>query len=432
MELEYIKGFSITEFPFHLEKVGDLIYFEGSLMGVYTNQEKAIFIYDWADSDSDVNRWMVYQVEPQVLKNYISKEISHFQLLSNTAKDIIFIVDKRHDGSVRDCYTCSSNNLPYDYLPQNDIYFEKDDSLNLEKIISFFQLNQVEVDSSDVNYFDILKEAKKENNELINLHIKSSSRKVGYGKIYSSILGQVLSNYHSLSESTALNLFDPKGKIPKDERPRRKKGELKDIKELAELEFIYAKAASFSVFLRPIKKTVDLFDNQTSSEKISTFVFKLFEASNDLEKLKEIKGQLNESMLSSYNTFLKEIKEQDISIGIQYANPKNQYKLANSFNAKKAISILSNLNSLEYENKEEIKAKGSFKALDAISFTFKFETTEGDVYIGKFSDQLKEGIYHFNLQDFYMVTIEILEQKKSGKKKVKEKDTMVSCVVQEK
>lgn len=430
-ELKNIKGFRIGKLPLVLKKVEDLIYFEGPLMSVYSDKNSMPFIVDWADSDSEINRWMIYQVERKSLAQYINREISHFQLLNSPANDIIFIVDKKEKEFVENCIICTSNKLPYEYLPQNDIFFEQDDFIDIDKVISFFKLDELHRNADIDSHFDILEEAKKENNELINLHIKSDSRNVGPGKIYSSILGQVLTNYHNLSEATAINLFDLKEKLPPDEKTRRKKGELKNIKELAELEFIYAKAGSFSVFLRPIVKKLNLFDQQTSSERITTEVFKLFEASDDIERLKEIKSGLNQSMLTSYNTFLKEIKEQDISIGVQYANPQNEFKLSKKFNAKNAHTILSNLNSLEYEDKKEVKTKGYFKALDSITASFKFEDNEGYEYQGKFSNQLKEGIYQFNLQDYYMVTIDIIESKKSGKKKISEKEIMVSCIIEE-
>lgn len=426
-DLIHITGFNIPNLPFQLEKVGDLLYFDGPLMSIFSDSNNMAYIYDWAESNSYFNRWLVYQIDTELLSDYIYGKATHFQLLNNPQNNIIFIVDKDTEGTISNCIICSPSSLPYEYLPQNDLKFEEDDAVNLDNIIYKFNLVKKD-ESKPFQTYDILEEAKKSKNELINLHIKSKNRKVGYGKIYSSILGQVLSNYTNICFATALNIFDKKGKIPINERPRRKKGELKEINDLAELEFAYVKAASFSIFLRPIKQNIDLFDNETSSEKITKTVFNLFNASNDINKLNELKNSLNEEMLSAYNSFLKEIKTQDISIGVQYANPKNELKLEESFNAKKAQHILTNLDSLEFQKKEELKSKGCFKALDSINATFKFETNEGDIFFGKFSNQLKGGICHFNLQDYYSVTIEILEIKKSGKKKIISKDTMVSCV----
>lgn len=429
-KLQHIIGFNIPNLPEELTKLGDLMFFDGPLMSVYINQESEPYIYDWVDSNDECNRWLLYKTDKAVLADYIYGKKSHFEVINNPVNSIVFSVDKNPEGKIVNCIVLSPKNLPYDYLPSSDSMFEKDDSINLNVIIETLKLDDI-LKSNQNQLFDILQEAKKNNNELVNLHIKSSTSKVGYGKIYSSILGQVLSNYHNLGIATALNIFDQKGKLQKDERPRRKKGELSDIKELAEMEFIYAKAASFSVFLRPIKRQTDLFDNETSSEKITKSVFNLFEASNDINKLKEIKASMNEGMLTAYNKFLKEIKEQDITLAVQYGNPDQNYKLEQVFNSKRANDILANLDNLEYENIKEIKVKGFFKALDSISSSFKFETNDNDIYPGKFSNQLKEGILNFNLKDYYSATIEIFESKKTGLNNMKEKITMVSCIKNE-
>lgn len=426
-DLKHINTFIIDALPFELEKVGDLMYFEGSLMSVYKDLNNNPYIMDWVDSNDNFNRWLIYQIELTSLNSYIRGESTHYNLLNNPINSIIFIVDKDKDNLTKNCQICSPNNLPYDYLPESELKFEDSDSRNLDNIIDNFQLDLTSA-QIETKEFNILEEAKKSNEELINIHIKSASRKVGYGKIYSSILGKVLTNYTDLNKATALNVFDSKAKIPKDDRPRRKKGEIKNIKELGELEFVYAKAASFSIFLRPITKQTELFDNQTSSEKITKILFQLFESSKNLDSLREFKTSLNEDMLNSYNSFLKEIKEEDISISVKYANPINGTVLIETFNSTKANIILDNLNSLEFENTREIKAKGIYKALDSIYSSFKFESLDGDVYAGKFSKQLEEGVSTFNLQDIYKVTIEVLETKKSGTKKIKEKDTIVSSI----
>jgi hypothetical protein len=312
-DLRHIKGFKIETLPFELEKVGDLMYFDGSLMSVYKDINNNPFIFDWVDSNKEFNRWLVYQINSTSLNSYIIGESTHYNLLNNPLNSIVFVLDKDNENVIRNCQVCSPNNLPYDYLPDSGLKFEEDDSRNLELIIENFELDLTSA-QIETKVFDILEEAKKSSEELINIHIKSTNRKVGYGKIYSSILGKALTNYTDLNKATALNIYDTKAKIPIEERPRRKKGELKGIKEMGELEFVYAKAASFSIFLRPITKQTELFDNQTSSEKITQTLFQLFDASKDLETLREFKTTLNEDMLNSYNSFLKEIKEDDIAI----------------------------------------------------------------------------------------------------------------------
>lgn len=425
--LNKINGFQIKEFPFSLKRVGDLMFYEGPLMSVLKDNAGNAYIQDWVDSNNTSNRWLLYQININQLSDYINRKTTHFNLINNPINDIIFIIDKNSQGSIENCFVCSPNRLPYEYIPDTNIEFDIEDSKDLDRINKEFNLDETTLKAT-TKVFDILKEAKKTDEELINIHINSANRKVSYGKIYSSILGKTLLNYSNLSISTALNIYDTKAKLPKDERPKRKKGELRSIKELGELEFVYAKAASFSVFLRPINKQINLYDNQTSSEKITRTIFNLFNASKDLEELAKIKSTLNEHMLNSYNSFLKDIKEEDISINVQYANPRNDYLVKDSFSSITAKNILKNLNSLEFEESRNFKTKGNFKALDSLTKTFKLKSYDGDIYSGKFSKQLEQGIFEFNLQDDYQISIEIKETKKSGTNIIKEKHTIVSCV----
>ncbi|MFA7273415.1 MAG: hypothetical protein WC044_06075 [Crocinitomicaceae bacterium] len=427
IELKHIKGIKIHQMPIEIDLIGHLIYYEGPLMSVYCDQDRNAYILDWVEKDETKNRWLLYQIEKYMLADYIFGKATHFQLINNPVNDLIYVLDKDRQGNIENCIICTSRGLPYDYLPANYLKFEPEDAQNLETVVQYFDLsNSINIES-DKDVFDILEEADKTDEELINLHIKSSTRNVGYGKINSAVLGKVLSSYNNLTEETALSLFDHNGKLPKEERPRRRKGELRDIKKLAGLEFVYARAASFSVFLRPVSQRTNLFDAQTSSEKIASKVFELFEASTSPANLGKIKSSLSESMLNSYNQFLKNIDDCNISINLQYANPNNRVVLKNELSPIKVKRILENLSKLEFENKFEITEQGKFIALDITTFAFKFQTADDDVYSGKFSSELREYVYDYNLKNEYKVLISVDQSKISGKKTISEKDTMLRC-----
>lgn len=423
-----ISGIEIAQFPKELTKIGDLIYFQGSLMSVYKDKDMYAYIFDWVESNDSLNRWLVYQTDIKILAEFIKGKYSHFNLINSPEKDLFYLVDKNINGDIVNCKIISGKHIPNQYLPQNDILFDDEDSRNLDSIVSTFRLDEISSNTTNNSkIFDILEEAQRNNSELINLHIKSSNEKVGFGKIRTSILSEVLNSYYKLSKATAINLFDNKGKASED-KVRRKKGELKSIIELADTEYMYSKAASFSVFLKPIKQKIDLFDNTTCTEKITKTVFKLFEASLAKDSLEELKPFFDNGMLTAYNNFLKEIKEQDLTITVQYANPGNSFQIKDVFNPQKANSIMKNLSVLEVSNTHNIKLKGFFKALDSTNYTFKFESLEGDIYIGKFSEQLKNGMFAFNLQSTYQISLEIAELKKAGKANIDEKITMVASI----
>ena len=56
-----------------LTKIGDLLYFEGSLTTLFKNQKNGhLYLFDWADSDNTYNRWLVYEVQPMDILSYLS------------------------------------------------------------------------------------------------------------------------------------------------------------------------------------------------------------------------------------------------------------------------------------------------------------------------------------------------------------------------
>lgn len=425
-ELKNITGIDIPNFPLSLTKVGDLIYFEGSLMSVYKDENNVPYIFDWVDSDSETNRWLVYQTSCRNLSDYIYKRISHYTFIQLAINDLYFLIDKDLKDNIN-CKIITLKYIPNSYLPKSTIYFDEEETINLETIIQTFNLQVNSKVSPEDNEFNILEEAQKNQTELINLHLKSNNSKVGYGKIRTSVLGEVLVNFQKLTTAVAISAFDGKDKTPKEKRTRRKSGQLDFAKELGETEYLYSKAASFSVFLKPIKQTFDIYD-KVSSEIIADSIFTLFEVSKDLTTLKTYKENLDNGVLASYNNFLKSIREEDIMVTVQYANPSNLVTFKDRFDKIKAINIINNLKVAEVDSKEELRTSGQFTALDRTKYTFKFYSSDKEEYEGKFSSQLKGGMHTYNLKDFYNVTFEIEEVNISGKIENKENIVMVSCV----
>jgi hypothetical protein len=74
MELEEMKklGYSI-EFPM-LEKIEDLIYYEGPLLSLFKRKDEDIFyFYYWIDMDKTSNRWLIFEVSQDDITNFKEK-----------------------------------------------------------------------------------------------------------------------------------------------------------------------------------------------------------------------------------------------------------------------------------------------------------------------------------------------------------------------
>jgi hypothetical protein len=422
-----IEGIEIQELPLNLDWVGDLLFFDWSLIGVYKNDNATPYIKVWLDNNDMVNRYVIFEVNVHLLEKYIFGKLSYADMISNPNKDLMFVVEYTADESVNSCKVISTNNFPKDYLPQKDVSFDEHEALELDSIINTFKLKNFGLFSKDYA-FNILDEARRNEAELINLHLASSGDKVGYGKIQSQILGQALVNYHKIAEATVVNLFDPANRAAKETngKNRWQKGELENVKQLAVTEYLYDKAASFSVFLKPVRSIIYDATGKTTSETITDTIFKLFEAGTDLSKLNDT--AYSQAMLTAFSGFLKSIKENDVNITVQYANPFKGNTHKKRFDAYHAEIIIKNLSALDISAPKKNRYKGTFTALDRVRYTFEFVTEDNQRFQGKFDKQIIESVPALNLQKDYLATIETTREMKSGRKDPIERHMIISCV----
>jgi len=422
-----IEGIEIQNPPFKLDWVGDLLFFDWSLIGAYKDEHNLPYIKAWLDSDEALNRYVVFEVNLHLLEKYLFGKLPYIDMIANPDKDLMFVVEYDMNDAVSSCKVISAGSFPKDYLPQKEVCFDDHEALELDSIINTFKLKNIGLFNKDYAY-DILEEAKKNNAELINLHLASSSNKVGYGKIQSQILGQALVNYHKIAEATVINLFDPANKTAKqlNGKNRWQKGELESVKQFAVSEYLYDKAASFSVFLKPVRSVIYDESGKTTSETISDTIFNLFEAGTDLSKLKN--ANYSQAMLTAFSGFLKSIKENDVNITVQYANPFKGNAQKKRFDAYHAEVIIKNLSALDVSAPLKSRYKGTFTALDRVRYIFEFMTEDNRRFQGKFDKQIIESVPALTLQKEYLATIETTREMKSGRKDPIDRHTIVSCV----
>jgi hypothetical protein len=120
-----LNGTTLDAFPYKdFRRVEDLIYFDGPLLVHYTNQRQQDYLYHWVDNDEDSNRWLIYRVARQSLLNYIRGQEEFRTLLQTTSSDLILVVDVNQEGQHSLIQLVSVEDLPNDYIPAEDIYYE--------------------------------------------------------------------------------------------------------------------------------------------------------------------------------------------------------------------------------------------------------------------------------------------------------------------
>jgi hypothetical protein len=120
-----------------LFKIGDLVNYEGPLMSLFSTNKEDLYIYDWADCDDNFHRWLIYQVTPEQLINYLNGNLTHYQLIMSHS--VVFAVDLDSDAKPYNITLLPTTNIPNDYLPDIDVLHEDEDCPHLDKIKGYLK-----------------------------------------------------------------------------------------------------------------------------------------------------------------------------------------------------------------------------------------------------------------------------------------------------
>lgn len=120
----------------NLVRVGDLLYFEGPYLTLYADIiNQRLYLFDWVDNDETSNRWLIYQISPDSLLQYINQEISQLELFNSDAEKDVYFIDISSQSSTyiySDAYLITE--FSDEYLPSRDKYFNPDESRGLTRI----------------------------------------------------------------------------------------------------------------------------------------------------------------------------------------------------------------------------------------------------------------------------------------------------------
>jgi hypothetical protein len=135
--MENISGKNISKLLFKsdLIKIGDLQFYEGSLMTLFENTKKLqLYLFDWVDGDTQFNRWLVYLVSPEDIISYLDLQITHLNLIKTSAEIYVLDIDKHYN--YHNVKALDFNQIIDDYLPQEESLFDVSDCRDVERIES--------------------------------------------------------------------------------------------------------------------------------------------------------------------------------------------------------------------------------------------------------------------------------------------------------
>jgi hypothetical protein len=137
--METLNGKNIEKIDFQnsLIRIADVQNFEGPLLTLFENTlDKHLYLFDWVDKDVQFNRWIIYRCKVNVLHKFIKSEISHYNLLMSDEYSC-YTVDIDKNMNWNNVQLIAKKHLPESYLPQKEVFFEKSDCPNIQKLEEF-------------------------------------------------------------------------------------------------------------------------------------------------------------------------------------------------------------------------------------------------------------------------------------------------------
>jgi hypothetical protein len=139
-----------------LVRIGDLINVEGPLLSLYIDgRNNNLYLFDWVDSETNINRWLIYRVKAKDLYEFMSSDISLRSLFSTAVNSIYYYTDIDNRKPFGEYSIFQIKNIPKEYLPEETIYFNKADSKNFERILAFINTSSNLVRSNN-EFFSIV------------------------------------------------------------------------------------------------------------------------------------------------------------------------------------------------------------------------------------------------------------------------------------
>ncbi len=153
--MEKLNGYKL---PFDISQLklrSNLIEQDGPLLSLYYNNKGDYYLFYWLDCDDVTNRWMVMRVALNILYQYLNKDRTLLQVIEESSDNFVWIIDLDNDGKQANTLAVTLSNLPLDYLPDKDSYFEFD---NQQELLQNVSTDKVEIDipKSDKSLFAAL------------------------------------------------------------------------------------------------------------------------------------------------------------------------------------------------------------------------------------------------------------------------------------
>lgn len=120
-----------------MEKVRDLMYFDGPLLSHFQNRHGEDFLFYWVDCDQTLNRWMVVRLDEASILRLVNRVVPIDFVIPKLCRDeFVVFVDTADNHAVRASTLVAVQDIPTEYLPSEGVYLPVTPSLPSERSYS--------------------------------------------------------------------------------------------------------------------------------------------------------------------------------------------------------------------------------------------------------------------------------------------------------
>lgn len=202
-----------------LLRVGDLINLDGPLLSLFLDsRDSNLYVFDWLESTRKSNRWLVYKVEAKLIDQFINQKMSYRTLFNIAIKNSSYYYADIINSKETEYSLFEISQIPEDYFPTEDVYFEKNDAKDFDQIIAITNIviSQNDFENiSKLNYLgihDFLENKNKKLAFLLNQGIIIMTKPDGLVEVHNTLSGYIS------------NIIEPQQNDREDNKLPEKKG----------------------------------------------------------------------------------------------------------------------------------------------------------------------------------------------------------------
>jgi hypothetical protein len=108
--------------PAEFDHVRDIEFMEGPIISEFRADRRIPYIFIWRDSDDEFNRWLAVPTTEREITMYEARMVTLAWLVTRPVSS--FLADADHDGKFKRWYSVLREEMPDEYMPQAESYFD--------------------------------------------------------------------------------------------------------------------------------------------------------------------------------------------------------------------------------------------------------------------------------------------------------------------